>query len=153
MYRLAQLHLDILALAGHPHVSLSKFTKKVQGRSSLLAQRELKGVLFTSLFDSFLNIIGYAVKTVCRTEPVDPLVRALVVVVADPVIEPLAGVGERSKHRVLQKLGPHRLPEPLDFAQGHGVVGSRTDVVDPLAFENLLELGLAPPGRELPAII
>ncbi len=148
-----QLHLDVLTFTGYPHVSLSKFTKKVQGRSSLLAQRELKGVLFTSLFDSFLNIIGYAVKTVCRTEPVDPLVRALVVVVADPVIKPLAGVGERSEHRVLQKLGPDRLPEPLDLAQGHGMVRSRTDVVDPLAFENLLELGLAPPGRELPAII
>jgi hypothetical protein len=28
MHRLAQLHLDIIALADHPHVGASKFTKK-----------------------------------------------------------------------------------------------------------------------------
>jgi hypothetical protein len=128
-----QLHLDLLAFTGYPNISLTKFTKKIHGRSSLLAQSELKRVLFTSLFDCFLNIIGYTVKTVCRTEPVDPLVGALVVVVADPVVEALAGVGKGGKNSFLQELGPDRLPEPLDLAQGHGVVRSRADVADPLA--------------------
>jgi hypothetical protein len=75
------------------------------------------------------------------------------VVVADPVIEALAGVGERSEHRVLQKLGPDRFPEPLDLAQGHRVVRGRAHVADALTLEHFLKLGLPTPGRELPAII
>jgi hypothetical protein len=94
VHRLAQLHLDIIALAGNPHVGVTEFTKKEQGRSSLLAKSQLESVLLTALPESFIHVIGHSVKTVRRAGPVYPLVRALVVVVTDPVIEPLAGVGE-----------------------------------------------------------
>lgn len=148
-----QLHLDVLAFTGYPNVSLTKFTKKIHGRSSLLAQGELKGILLAALFYGFFNVIGHTVKTVCRAEPVYPLVGPLVVVIADPVIEPLASIGKGGKSSFLQELCPDRLPEPLDLAQGHGVVGSRAYVADPLALQHLLEPGLATPGRELPAVV
>jgi hypothetical protein len=101
MHILPQLHLDILTLAGYPYVRLTKFTKKIQRRSSLLAQGELQGVFLAALTDSLFNVTGNAVKSVGREEPIYSLVRALVVVIADPVIEPLAGIGKGSKKRVL----------------------------------------------------
>ena len=128
-----QPHLDVLALANNPDIGLTKSTKKIHGRSSLLAHSELKRVLLAALLYGLLNIIGYTEKAVGRTGPADPLVRALVVVVADPVVEALAGVGERGEHRLLQELLPDRFPEPLDLAQGHGVLGGRAHVADPLA--------------------
>lgn len=94
MHRIAQLHLDIIALASNPYIGVTKFTKEEQGRSSLLAQSQLKRILLTALSKRFVHVIGHSVKTVSRAGPVDPLVGALVVVVTDPVVEPLAGVGE-----------------------------------------------------------
>jgi hypothetical protein len=79
--------------------------------------------------------------------------RALMVVIADPVIETLAGVGKGGKERVLQKFCPDRLPEPLDLAQGHGVMRSRANVADPLALEYFLELGLSAPGSKLTTVV
>jgi hypothetical protein len=49
MHVIPQLHLDILTLASYPNVSLPKFTKKIQRRSSLLAKGELQGVFLTAL--------------------------------------------------------------------------------------------------------
>jgi len=101
MNLIPQLHLDVLTLAGYPYVSLTKFTKKIQRRSSLLAQRQLQGVFPAALLQRFFNVIGNAVKSVGREEPVYTLVRALMVVIADPVVETLAGVGKGSKIRVI----------------------------------------------------
>lgn len=89
MHIIPQPDLDVLAFTGYPHICLSKFTKKVQRRSSLLAKRQLQGVLFASLPERFFHIVGHAVEAVGGTKPVYPLVGTLVVVVADPVIEPL----------------------------------------------------------------
>jgi hypothetical protein len=148
-----QFDLDVLALTGYPYICLAKFTKKVQRRSSLLAKRQLQGVLPASLLERFPHVVGHAIEAVGGTKPFDALMRTLVVVIADPVIKPLRGVGKGSKVSVLQKLGPYGFPEPLDLAQGHGVVRSRANVRYTLTLKNLLELGLATPGGELPAIV
>ena len=128
MNLIPQSDLDVLALADNPDIGLAQFTKKIQRRSSLLAQRQLKRVLLAALLDRLFHIRRNPVKPVRRAGPVNPLVGPLVVVIADPVVKTLAGIGEAREHRVLQELRPDRLPEPLDFAQRHGVVRSGTDV-------------------------
>jgi hypothetical protein len=92
MYRISQLHLDILSLTGNPYISVTKFAEKIQGRSGLLAQGKLKSVFSASLTSCFLHIIGDTVKTIRRRSPTYTLMRTLVIVVAYPVIETLAGV-------------------------------------------------------------
>jgi hypothetical protein len=71
----------------------------------------------------------------------------------NPVIHPLTGISKRSKHRLTQKLPPHRLPEPLDLAQRHRMMGRAADMVDPLLFEHLLEPRTTPPGHKLPPVV
>ena len=78
---------------------------------------------------------------------------ALVVVMVDPVIQPLACIGERCKDRLAQELPPERLPEAFDLAQRHRMLRRTTHVADPLLLQNLLETALPAPGYELPAIV
>ena len=96
-----QPNLDVLALAHNPDIRLTQFTKKIQRRSSLLTQSQLQSVLPAPLLDRLLHVGGNPVKTVRRTGAVNALVRTLMVVVIDPVVETLAGVGKRSEHRIL----------------------------------------------------
>jgi hypothetical protein len=153
VHLVAQFDLDRLSRPHDAHVGPPQFTKKVQRGPGLLSQGELEGVGLTPLPEGFFHVPGHAVKPVRRTEAVDSLVGPLVIVIADPVIEPLARVGERGEDRVLEEFGPQRLPEALDLAQGHGMVGRRPHVLDALPLEHLLKGGLPPPRRELPAVV
>jgi len=49
----------------------------------------LQSVFPASLLERFLHIVGHAIEAVGWTKPLYALVGTLVVVVADPVIEPL----------------------------------------------------------------
>jgi hypothetical protein len=49
----------------------------------------LQGVLLASLLERFLHVVGHAIEAVGGTKPLYALVGTLVVVIADPVIEPL----------------------------------------------------------------
>ncbi len=89
MHIIPQFDLDLLAFTGYPYIRLAKFTKKVQRRSSLLAECQLQGVFPASLLERFLHIVGHAIEAVRWTKPLYALVGTLVVVIADPVIEPL----------------------------------------------------------------
>jgi hypothetical protein len=80
-------------------------------------------------------------------------VGTLVVVIVDPVIAPLTGVGEGSEDGFVQELSPQRLPEAFDLAQGLGMMGSAADVFDTLLLEHPLKTCLAPPGHELAPVI
>jgi hypothetical protein len=153
MYIVPQFDLDVLAFAGNPYIRLPKLTKKVQRRSSLLAKGQLQGVFLASLPKRFLHVISHPIETLGRTKPLYTLMGTLVVVIADPVIQPLGGVGKGGEVSLFQKLGPYGFPEPLDLAQGHGVMRGRANVRYALTFENLLKLSLAAPGSELPPVV
>jgi hypothetical protein len=84
-----QFDLDVLPFTGYPYICCAEFTKKVQRRSSLLAKCQLQSVFPASLLERFLHIVGHAIEAVGRTKPLYALVGTLVVVIADPVIEPL----------------------------------------------------------------
>jgi hypothetical protein len=148
-----QLDLDGFPFAHDAHVGPPQFTKKIQGRLRLLAQGQLEGVLPTPVFQRLVHIPGHAVKPLRRTLPFDPLVGPLVVVIPDPMVEALAGVGKRGKDRLREEFGPNRFPEALDLAQGHGMVGGGADMLDPLPLELFLERRLAPPGGELAPVV
>ncbi len=79
--------------------------------------------------------------------------RALVVVVVDPVLESTAGIGERGEHRLLEKLPPDRLPETLDLAQRHRVLRRTADVLHALLAQHLLEPRFSAPGHKLPPVV
>jgi hypothetical protein len=153
MDRVSQLDFDILSLAGNPYISITKFTEKIQGRAGLLTQSKLKSVLRATLFDGFFYIVAYTVKAIRRTGPVYTLMRALMIVVADPVIEPLPGVRKRGEQRILKELCPYGLPKPFYLPQRHGMVGSTSYMANSLPLENLLELGLAAPCSKLAAVV
>lgn len=89
MHIVSQSDLDVLPFAGDPYICLAKLTKKVQRRSSLLAKGQLQGVLPASLPERFLHVIGHPIEAISRTKPVYALMGTLVVVIPDPVIEPL----------------------------------------------------------------
>jgi hypothetical protein len=153
MNRVPKLYFDIIALSGDSHIRVTQFTKKIKGRSSLLPKGKLKRVLIAALFYGLVHIICYPVKAVGWTGSAYALVGTLVIVITYPVIKPLAGVGKGGEDRIIEELRPYGLPEPLDLAESHGMVGRGADMGDALALENLLELRLTSPGRELTAVV
>ena len=149
----AELDLDLLALAGHPHIRAAQLAQKVQRRLRLLAQRQAQGVLAAALGHRLLHVVGHPVEAVRGIRALDALVGALVVVVGHPVVQALGRIREGREDGVVQKFRPDRLPEALDLAQRHRVLGSAADVPDPLAHEHFLKLTLAPPCHELAAVV
>jgi hypothetical protein len=152
-HRIAHLDLDGLTLARHLHVGAAQLAEKIQRRPGLLVQRQTQRVIPTALAKRLVHIIGKTIESVGRTSPFDPLVRALVIVIVDPVIAPLTGIGEGGEDRLAQKLPPQRLPEALDLAQGLRMVRSATDMSDPLLLEHPLKARLAAPGHELAPVV
>ena len=127
--RVTDFHLDVVALAGHPHVGLAQFAKEEQGMSSLLTQGETQGVLLTALLERFLHVTGDSVEAIGGAGAFYPLVGTLVVVVGNPVVKAPAGIRKGNKHRFFQKLPPNGLPEPFDLSQCHRMLWSASNVV------------------------
>ena len=94
MYRIPDPHLDRIALARHAHIRVAQLTQQIQWRLWFLAQSQPQGILLTSLPHRFLHVLGQAIETIRRACAIDPLMRPLVVVVVDPVIDPLTRIGE-----------------------------------------------------------
>jgi hypothetical protein len=76
-----------------------------------------------------------------------------VVVVLHPQPHPLTGGFETVKLRAHQKLLPDGFPEAFDLAQGHGMVRSALNVVNPILAQLRLETGGAAPTRVLATLI
>jgi hypothetical protein len=81
------------------------------------------------------------------------LVRALMIVIGDPVTDALGCICKRREQSFLQELPPDRPPKPLNLTQRLGMVRSRSHVLDSLAFEYLLEPGFSAPSGKLPSVV
>ncbi len=92
-------------------------------------------------------------KPVSRTQPTDTLVRSHVVVIFDPVGGSLHGLFEAVELGPKKKFTLDAFPEPLDFTQRHRMVGTRSDVFDPILFHFLLKASFASPVGVLAAIV
>lgn len=116
MHRIAHLDLDLVALAHHTHIRAAQLAQQVQRWLRLLSQRQPQRVVLATLLHGFFHVVGDPVEPIRRTRTIQPLVRTLVVVIVNPVIQATAGIRERGEHRLLEKLAPDRLPKPLDLA-------------------------------------
>jgi hypothetical protein len=153
VHRIAHLDLDLFATAHHTHVRAAQLTQQIQRRLRLLSQRQTQRVVLATLLHRFFHIVGDPVEPIRRTGAVEPLVRALVIEIVNPVIQPTAGVGERGEHGFLEKFAPDRLPEALDLAQRHRMLRRTADVLHALLPQHLLEPCLAAPGHELATVV
>ena len=125
----------------------------VKGVHRAAAKGELERILLEPLLDRLLQLVGDLEEPVRGTKPPDPLVGPLVVVILDPQRGALDGLLEAVKLRPLQKLPQDRLPEPLNLAQRHRVVGSGADMPNTVFLQRLLEAGLTPPVGVLPSVV
>jgi hypothetical protein len=151
--RIPQLHFNVFPFARDPHIRTAQLSQKIKGWLRLLTQRKPQCVLFASLPRGFLDVLGQPVEPVCRTGAPDALMRPLMVVIGNPVSQPLACIRKGSKKRFLQELLPESFPEPLDLAQRHRMLWCASNVADPLPLENFLEPCLAAPGSKLSAVV
>lgn len=88
-----------------------------------------------------------------RTQPIQPLVRPLVIIILNPPADPFPGRLEVRKLCPHQELLPYRLPEPLDFPKRHRMVRRAPDMMHPV-FLQLPHEGRAPaPAYVLPPVV
>ena len=86
MHRIAHLDLDLVALAHHTDIRPAQLAQQIQRRLRFLPQRQAQRVVLATLLHGFFHVVGDPVEPIRRTGPVEPLVRALVVVIVNPVI-------------------------------------------------------------------
>ncbi len=70
-----------------------------------------------------------------------------------PEPDPLAGGLEAVELRPFEELFPDRLPEALDLAERHRMMGPALEVMDAILLELGLEAGRASPAGELAALV
>jgi hypothetical protein len=79
--------------------------------------------------------------------------RSLVVVIFNPETGSFYGLFEAVGLCTKKKLVLDAFPETLDFTQRHGMVGTRSDVFDPVLFHFPFKPGLASPVGVLPSVV
>jgi hypothetical protein len=114
---------------------------------------QFQHVLLDAALQGLFQVVGDLEEPVRRTQSADALVGALVVVIVDPKRSPFHRLREAVELGPLEKLPQDRLPEALDLAQRHGMVGTGTDVLDAVFFHLPFEAGLAAPVRILATVI
>jgi hypothetical protein len=149
------LHVAQLALLGpHHHAS----TLAVQGHLPVpelpeqverLARGLLQGRAQLVRLHPALQLVAHGAarpeEAVGRHEAIDPLVRAEVVVMGEPVLETLARLREVLRPGPVPQLLGDRLPQPFTLAERLGVVRARHHVADALARQQLVERAPAAP--------
>ena len=146
-------HLHAALLRPDHHRLLPEPAHHVEGTLGFPAERELEDVLLDAFLNHLPELLGDAEEAIGRAEPLQGLVGPAVVVVLHPEPHPLAGGLEALELGPHEELLPDGLPEALDLAEGHGVVGPALQVVDAILLELGLEAGRPPPAGELPALV
>jgi len=103
--------------------------------------------------DDLAQFLGYGKEAIGRTQPLQRLMGAPVVVVLHPQPNPLAGRLETVELGALQELLPDGFPEAFDLAQSHGMMRAALNVMNPILAQLRLETGGAAPTRVLAALI
>ena len=123
----------------------------VKGILRLTPQRHLQDIVRNPLLHRLFQLPLDLKIPIGRTQSADPLVRPFVIVVLQPMADPLSCLLKTPKLRPHEKLFIDRLPETLDLAQRHRMMGLRFDVLDPVLHQLPLKPGRSPPVRILPA--
>jgi len=146
-------HLHFALLGTNDHGLFAHPSHHVERAARLPSQRQFQHVLLHAALDDLPQFLGDGKEPIGRTQPLQGLVRPLVVVVLYPQPHPLAGRLEAIELRSHQELLPDRLPEPFDLPQGHGMMRPALDVVDPILAQLRLETRRAAPTAVLAALI
>ena len=146
-------HFHFTLLGTNDHGLLAHPPHHVERTVRLSSQRQFQHVLLDAALDDLAQFLGDGKEPIGRTQPLQGLVRPLVVVVLYPQPHPLAGGLEAVELCAHQKLLPDRLPEAFDLPQGHRMMGPAFDVVDPILAQLRLEAGGPAPTRGPTALI
>jgi len=146
-------HLHFALLGTNDHGLLAHPSHHVERTARLPPQRQFQHVLLHAVLDDLPQFLGDGKEPIGRTQPLQGLVRPLMVVVLHPQPHPLAGGLEAIELRSHQELLPDRLPEPFDLPQGHGMMGPAFDVVDSILAQLRLETRRTAPTAVLAALI
>lgn len=151
----AAIHSDTdpLLVALYDQAPVSDLSNHVERLYRLAVQGQFFHVRRHILLDRGLHLLPDLEEPVCGAEPFKALVRPAVVVVFHPVGEALLGFIERFKPGARKELALQRLPETFDFPESLRMMGLRTDMVDVISRQHLLELRLSAPVGVLPSVV
>lgn len=152
LFRINQ-HLDLALFRADDDRLFSEPPDHVEGLGRCPAQRLVQYVLIDRFFDDGPELFLDPKEPVGWAHALQTLMRPFVVVVLDPKRNAALGFFEVCELCPLQKLRPDGLPVPLDLAQGHGVMGRASNVMNAVLLQFHLELGFAAPGDVLPAVV
>jgi len=117
----------------------------VERSAGLTAQGHLQEVFLDASLDGFAQLALDFEEAVGRTKSADALMRALVVVISDPELDPLTGGIKALELGPAQELLPERFPEAFDLSERHGMLRTRLEVGHPILFQLRFKTGGAPP--------
>jgi hypothetical protein len=146
-------HLHLALLGTNDHGLLAHPPHHVERAARLPSQRQFEHVLLNAALDDLAQFLGNGKEAIRWTQPLQGLVRPLVIVMLHPQPHPFAGRLEAVELRPHQELLPDRLPEPLDLAQGHGMMRPALDVVNPILAQLHFNAGGSAPTGVLAALI
>jgi hypothetical protein len=146
-------HFHFTLLGTNDYGLLAHPPHHVERTVRLPPQRQFQHVLLNAALDDLPQFLGDGKEAIGRTQPLQGLVRPLVVVVLHPQPHPLAGGLEAVKLRAHQELLPDRLPEPFDLAEGHGMMRPALEVVNPILMQLRLKAGGPSPTAVLASLI
>jgi len=146
-------HLHLAFLGTNDHGLFAHPSYHVEGTARLPAERQFQQVVLHAALDDLAQFLGNGKEAIGRTQPLQGLMGPPVVVVLHPQPNPLAGRLEAVKLGALQELLPDGFPEAFDLAQGHGMMRTALNMVNPILTQLRLETGGAAPTRVLAALI
>jgi len=132
---------------------VTDLTDEVHRLARRLVERQPQLVLRELPFERLAQRRLSVKEAIRRHQTVDALVRAKVVVVAQPVTEPATRVFEVLRRSAIPKLVGDRLPKALALAERFGVVRAAHDVRNALLREQLLKAALATPSEVLATLV
>lgn len=112
------------ALFGPQHDGLTLHAPDhVEGSLGTAAQGHFERVFADALLDGLAQLVLDFEEAVRRAQAANALMGALVVVMLDPQADALAGLLEVVELGAAEEFAPDGVPEPLDLAKSHRVVG------------------------------
>ena len=142
------------ALLGAEHDGLAVHPPDhVEGRVGFAAQGHFEEVLLHARLERLAQLRLDLEEPVGGAHALDALMRAFVVVILDPELDPLAGGLEGIELGAHQEVLPDGGPEALDLAEGHRVMRPGLEVSHAILLELGLEAAGAAPGGVLAAVV
>jgi hypothetical protein len=146
-------YTDSLIVALDNQALVPNLPNHVERLYRLTVQGQFFHVCRHVLLDRGLHLLPDLEEPVRGAEPFKALVRPAVVVVFHPVGKAFLSFIERLEPGARKELVLQRLPEAFDFPKRLRMMGLRTDMVDVISRQHLLELRLSAPVGVLPPIV